>query len=72
MSKISRSEYQRVCEENKRLLRDLETLTQEGLSAEKILLTHKWREHFENQRNKNNWIRELVLIAQTYGKTENV
>lgn len=45
MSQISRSEYQKVVEENKRLLLDIKILTQEGIpSAQKILCIAKWRQ----------------------------
>lgn len=66
MSKISRSEYQKVVEENKRLLADIRILTSEGLSADKILLTGKWREHFKQE---NDIVLELIKAANRhYGK----
>ena len=60
MSKVSRSAYQKVVEENKRLLSDVRLLVEEGLpSAEKILCIAKWRDKFEKDREFN----ELMKLA---------
>ena len=45
MSKINRSTYQKVCEENKRLLLDIQTLVGKP-SIEKVTVTEKWRSKF--------------------------
>lgn len=44
MERISQSEYQRVVEQNKKLLKDIKLLTSEELSFEKIETIQKWRE----------------------------
>lgn len=64
MSSVSRSTFQKVCEENKRLKRDLKLITSDGRTPEKVLLIGKWRKHFEEQEKQNRLIRELILIAQ--------
>ncbi|HUV00046.1 MAG TPA: hypothetical protein VMW32_03680 [Bacteroidales bacterium] len=47
MSKINRSVYQKVCEENKRLMKDIRILALAGpLSFEKIECLIKWRKKF--------------------------
>lgn len=61
MSKVSRSVYQKVAEENKRLMSDIKILTEEGFpSAEKILLVSKWRNHFQKEREFNEFMRLAV------------
>lgn len=60
MSKISRSVYQKVKEENKRLLNDIKLLVQETPSADKILCIIKWRELFEKEREFNEAIKTLL------------
>lgn len=64
MSKVSRSVYQKVCEENKKLMKDIRILTQKGLrSSEYILCVAKWREHFEEERQFNEAMR---IACKTY------
>lgn len=46
MSKVSRSVYQKVCEEKKKLLADIEILVMEGLTAEGVLCKIKWKRKF--------------------------
>lgn len=60
MSQVSRSEYQKVVEENKRLLNDIRILTTEGFSLEKILMIKKWRDHFEEKDRFSNWIKGIL------------
>ena len=64
MSNISRSEYQRVCEENKRLLRDIRMLVDHPFGNMKkwMEVRHKWAKKFQADR-------ELVnsLVAMTGG-----
>jgi len=45
MSKISRSEYQKVCEENKRLIDDLRIICC-GEPEDSIIVEMKWHDHF--------------------------
>lgn len=49
---VKRSTYQKVVEENKRLLRDIKILSGEP-SAEKMLLTQKWRDKFAKDLELN-------------------
>ena len=63
MSNISRSEYQRVVEENKKLMKDIEILTSEGLSVDKILLKEKWRKHFKSEKDI---VLELIKAAKRH------
>lgn len=62
MSNISRSQYQKVCEENKRLLKDIRVLVREfslnDHRADKILLIQKWREYFKE--NDKDFVRDLL------------
>ena len=60
MSQVSRSEYQKLAEENKRLLNDIRILTTEGFSMEKILMIKKWRESFEEKDKFKNWIKGIL------------
>lgn len=53
MSNVSRSVYQKVKEENKKLLREIELLVQETPSAEKIICITKWREFFRKEKEFN-------------------
>jgi len=58
---VSRSTYQKVCEENKKLLIDIKILTDEkmALSAEKIFTVKKWRDKFAKDKAFN----EMLVIA---------
>ena len=62
MSKVSRSEYQKVCEENKRLLKDIIILVDNQIppSAEQILTINKWRTKFKEEREFHERMREAV------------
>ena len=54
MSKVNRSTYQKVAEENKRLLADIKLLVEDGMpSAEKILCIGKWRDKFKKEKEFN-------------------
>lgn len=53
---VSRSTFQKVCEENKRLLADIKILTAEGISPHRILLIQKWQEKFKNDKELNDLI----------------
>ena len=61
MSKVNRSTYQKVVEENKRLLNDIKLLVEDGLpSAEKILCIGKWRDKFKKEKDFNDLMRQAV------------
>jgi hypothetical protein len=49
MSKVSRSVYQKLKEENKRLLRDIEILVG-PVSMERINMYKKWQAHFRDEK----------------------
>lgn len=55
MSKVSRSVYQKLAEENKRLLADIRLLTEDRRvpSAEKILCVIKWQNKFREEKEFN-------------------
>lgn len=63
-SKISRSVFQHVVEENKRLLRDIRIMTME-LGMKAILLRMKWRDRFRHDDDLN---RMLTTCAKRYFK----
>lgn len=55
MSKVSRSTYQKVVEENKRLLKDIKPLVEsDPMSDEHFACYLKWRNKFEQERKFNN------------------
>jgi len=62
MSKVSRSTYQRVVQENRKLMKDIRILTEEkhSLTAEKILLIHNYREKFKAERQTHEWVKRLL------------
>ncbi len=55
---VSRSVYQKKCEENKKLLADIKILTADGISPEKVILITKWREVFKKRREFNELLTE--------------
>jgi len=64
MSSVSRSVYQKLMEENKRLLRDIEILVQPfdlSKNFSKLQVITKWREKIEKEKQQNNLLRELIL-----------
>lgn len=50
---VTRSTYQKVCEENKKLLIDIRILTEEGVNPIAILLKEKWRKKFAKDKAMN-------------------
>lgn len=61
MSKVNRSTYQKVVEENKRLLADIKLLVEDGLpSSEKILCIGKWRDKFKKEKEFNDLMRQAA------------
>jgi hypothetical protein len=59
MSNVSRSVYQKVKEENKKLLNDIKLLVHETPSAEKIICITKWRDFFRKEKEFN----DLIYLA---------
>ena len=56
MTAVSRSVYQKVCEENKRLLKDIKILSN-GLTSDKIICINKWRKKFKDDDDFNELLR---------------
>lgn len=65
MSNVSRSTFQKVVEENKRLKKDIIILTDEkfSMSAQKILLVNEWREKI---RVEEEFVQLLSDAAKMY------
>lgn len=60
MSKVNRSTYQKLAEENKRLISDIKLLVEEGMpSAKKILCIAKWRDKFKKESDFNKMMHEF-------------
>ena len=60
MSKVSRSVYQKVCEENKRLLRDIKILVSKELDPNKVILMVEYRERFEKEERFRLMMKEVA------------
>ncbi len=64
MSSVSRSVYQKLKEENKRLIADIFVLVQPfdlHKNIDKILITSKWRKKFEEEEALNKVLKEACL-----------
>ncbi|MEK6829835.1 MAG: hypothetical protein AABY15_06980 [Nanoarchaeota archaeon] len=68
MTKISRSTYMKVVGENRRLLKDIKTLTG-PMSPERITTSLKYRKMFEDEKKMMKMI-ERILIELTKPKEE--
>ena len=58
-----RKTYQKLAEENKRLLADIRTLTDGNwakMMPERIFLTEKWRKRWDSERSLVNMIKEYA------------
>jgi hypothetical protein len=64
MSKISKSVYQKVCEENKRLLNDIRIMC-DIENPECVDVTIKWMDKFESDKEFH---RDMKIIAAEYIK----
>lgn len=54
MSKVNRSTYQKVVEENKKLIEDIKLLVEGGISSpEKIICICEWRDKFKQDKELN-------------------
>ncbi|MCB0446395.1 MAG: hypothetical protein KDD03_02595 [Gelidibacter sp.] len=64
MSKINRSTYQKLAEENKRLKKDLKTLTYDNNRSDNmdewIETFEKWSDYFEKEERMERITKELV------------
>lgn len=55
---VLRATYQKVAEDNKKLLADIKILTTSGISPARILLIEKWQNKFKEDNNLNDLITE--------------
>lgn len=55
---VSRSEFQKVCEENKRLVNEIRILVDENPSIEKVKITLKWHTKFNEGREFAEFLKE--------------
>lgn len=61
MSKVNRSTYQKVVEENKILIADIKLLVEDGMSsAEKILCIGKWKDKFKKKKEFNAMMKQAA------------
>jgi hypothetical protein len=66
-SYVSRSKYQQVVEENKRLVKDLRAICT-GTAFEGIMARKHWKEYFERIDRENATIREILTIGMQLKK----
>ncbi len=59
MSKVSRSVYQKVKEENKRLLSDIEILVG-PVNMDRINMYKKWQKHFRDKKELHEMIKSVA------------
>lgn len=59
MSKVSRSTFQKLAEENKRLLHDIYNLTKDGEDYAKFETRGRWKKHFREEREFNELLKEV-------------
>jgi hypothetical protein len=67
---VSRSEYQKVCEENKRLLRDIRILIEGKMSENSFNVRRKWMEHFRKDRELKHTI--YAMVGSTVKTTDGI
>lgn len=60
MSKISRSEYQRVVEQNKSLLKDLKVLTYLPDPVATTEALRRWHAYFKKEDDTNNYLKNML------------
>jgi len=69
MSKVSRSTFQKVCEENKRLKKDIKLLVSEDFDDEWVVCMKKWRDFFSASKKFMNYgNRRIQKIDKTRKK----
>ena len=62
MSDVKRSTYQKVVEDNKKLLLDIKVLVSEKTPViKKIRLTKEWREKFNKEDEFNKMMKEIAV-----------
>lgn len=61
MSSVSRSVYQKLSEENKRLKADIYTMVMKPLTPESILVRAKWGKKFEEDQEFRQMIHEYAV-----------
>ncbi len=59
MSKVSRSVYQKLKEENKKLLRDIKTLVG-PVNKNRINTFRRWQNYFRNEKEFNTMMKEVA------------
>ena len=64
MSSVSRSVYQKLKEENKRLMNDIFIITMKPLTLESINVRSKWKKKFTEDQEFNQLLRELLLAQK--------
>lgn len=57
---VSRSAYQRLAEENKKLKADLKIICFDDLSADTIIVRRKWHQYFEKEITFNSMMKEFA------------
>lgn len=65
MSKVNRSTYQKVVEENKRLVDDIKILISIDDLPKKVICISKWKKYFNDVDDFNN---QMQLAAKEYIK----
>lgn len=71
MSKVSRSVYQQVVEQNKKLLNDIQILVDEKPSADKIVCISKWRDFFKKEKEFNTMLQTLLTKKESIDCNKN-
>ncbi len=63
MNNVSRSVYQKLKEENKRLVKDIRILCEEGIpSFDQIMLIKKYRDKFRKEKEFNDLIKQACSM----------
>jgi hypothetical protein len=57
---VSRSTYQKLAEENKRLIADIRILVDENPSIEKVQTTLKWHNKFKEGKEFGDWLKSII------------
>jgi len=59
---VSRATYQKVVEENRKLLRDMAVIVQDGINPDSIILKIEYRKKFKQQRMFTKLLKEYAQI----------
>jgi hypothetical protein len=57
---VTRSAYQKLAEENKRLIKDIYMLTSEPLEWETVLIKKKWKEKFKSDKLLTELLKQIA------------